>query len=1406
MHSASEEFERPPNPKYKANIFSTLTFWYAMKTFKIGRKRELEETDLTEPLEEHKSSVLGEKLARNWAKEVAARKKEKGKPSLSKVIIKTFRHDIVFYGIILFVMEICVRLLQPIFLGLFIRYFNASNIESTEEQYPPMYIMRVFFYFSKNQGRISIEEAFVFAICIMGCSFITIGTFHPYMMAALHVGMRVRVACCSLIYRKALRIRLTDLGGKTVGNTVNLMSNDVNRFDFSPPFLHYLWIAPLQAGLIAVFIYFEMGISAFYGMIAVAIIMPIQILLSLATINLRLKSADRTDNRVRHMNEIIQAIQVIKMYAWENAFALMISGLRKKELAILLLTSYIRGMTMSFVMFTSRLGIFLTVLSYVLLGHEVTAEKVFVIGGFYMIIRQNMTVYFPQGLNSVAETSVSIKRIESFLLTGEATVGDRCVLDPDFDTFEQKRKRGFYRPILKKLSSSTLDSVMISVPSRLSYNPRMSVRESDSVREALVSLTGLPLSEGAEAEVIIFRGIAKYGEDLCLDNINLGMKAGELVAIVGAVGAGKSCLLNLILGELKLFSGKIAVHGVVSYASQEPWLFAGSVRQNIVFGKEFNPDRYYQIVKVCALKRDFSLLPYGDRTIVGERGISLSGGQRARINLARAIYKDSDIYLLDDPLSAVDIQVGQQLFEECMVRFLKDKIVVLVTHQLQYLKRADKLVILSEGAIQIQGTYDEIKQSGVSFAVLLEEAATIAGPAEQDKEYEKVLRAISLTSAAFNSAIDIEGLKAGPRLTPEMRTLGKVSFTNYKEYFLAGGNCCVLIVMVIFFIGAQFLASAGDYFLSQWITLEELRAHFGHAEDANFWNQFSRDNCINIYTGFMVATVIVAITRSLFFFSICMRSSFRLHNRMFESIILAAMRFFHQNSSGRILNRFSKDLGQVDELLPIAFIDTTQLLLNLLGAIIVVCVVNVWFLIPVAVMLCLFYLLRRFYLKTSRSVKRLEGIARSPVFAHLNATLQGLATIRNNCAEKELVAEFDYLQDCHSSAWFMFLYTSRAFSLWLDWITAIFIGVVTFTCVIYSKSIYGSSVGLVITQAIGLTGLIQWGLRQSAELENQMTSVERVLEFTKVEHEPDLLSAPDKKPPPAWPKKGLIEFLDTTMRYSPYEPPVLKELNLTILPQQKVGIVGRTGAGKSSLIVTLFRLAYYEGEIYIDHLDISVLGLHDLRRKISIIPQEPVLFNGTLRYNLDPFTEYNDDKIMAALIAVEDKEAMTKGKEYLEKIMSEGGQNVSVGQRQMICLARAILRDNKILVMDEATANVDPQTDKLIQTTIRTKFAHCTVLTIAHRLHTVMDSDKIIVMDAGEAVEYDHPYILLQNPKGYFSELVRKTGSGTATHLRRIAKQNYEEKQKVSQILEKDEQERRESFVSATTNQSSDTL
>ncbi|XP_018045492.1 PREDICTED: probable multidrug resistance-associated protein lethal(2)03659 [Atta colombica] len=1165
--------EKVKNPRAGANIFSILTFSWILRIFWVGYRRDLEVTDLYTPLKEHTSGILGVKIAKAWEEECEAyqrrleqiaksgSQKKVKEPSLMRVLIRCFGLTTLLYGLFMAVMEILLRVMQPLLVGQMLLYFNTMDIDKS--------------------------YAYGCAVGVILCSALNVFVIHPYMMGILHMGMKVRVACCSLIYRKTLKMTRTALGETTIGQAVNLLSNDVNRFDVSIIFLHYLWLGPLETIIITYVMYhvLDVGVSSIIGVASLLMFIPLQAWLGKKSSELRLRTAIRTDERVRLTNEIISGIQAIKMYTWENPFSALIEKARK-------------------------------------------------------------------------------------------------------------------------------------------YN-----------------------HDGR-------------------DNM--------ICAIEHNVGTGKSSLLNVILKELRLQEGSIQVNGKIAYASQEPWLFAGSVRQNILFGRKMDQVRYDRVTKVCQLKKDFSLLPYGDKTIVGERGISLSGGQRARINLARAVYADADIFLMDDPLSAVDAHVGKHMFDECIDKYLRGKTRILVTHQLQYLRDVDRIIVLKDGTIQAEGTYDELGSMGVDFGRLLENQ-TKTDEKSSHPSSAPVSRSNSRTASisSLSSFMTNDTSKQEPDEVAETRTVGTVSGEVYTSYLRAGGNWCVIAIVTMLCILTQLAASGGDFFLAQWVNIEE---HYmnqtddGVVEDSK--SPLTRMQCIYIFSGLTVLTICITLIRSWAFFWTCMRASMRLHDRMFRSISRATMRFFNTNTSGRVLNRFSKDVGAVDEMLPTALIDCLQIGLALLGIIIVVAIANTWLLIPTTLVGIVFYYLRIFYLATSRSVKRLEGITRSPVFAHLSATLQGLPTIRAFGAEAILTKEFDNHQDLHSSAWYIFIASSRAFGFWLDVFCVLYIMLVTLSFLVldnYSRgSMDGGFVGLAITQSIGLTGMFQWGMRQSAELENQMTSVERILEYSKVDSEPSLESAPDKKPKSEWPQKGKIEFKNVFLRYAPLQPPVLRNLCFVVLPQEKIGIVGRTGAGKSSLIQALFRLADMDGLIEIDAIDTSQIGLHDLRCKISIIPQEPFLFSGSLRRNLDPFDLYPDEPLWRALEEVELKEI------GLEAHINEGGSNLSVGQRQLVCLARAIVRNNPILVLDEATANVDPRTDELIQTTIRKKFEKCTVLTIAHRLNTVMDSDRILVMDAGNAVEFDHPHMLLQKESGYLKSMVQETGTAMAEALAGVARNCYQ--------------------------------
>ncbi|KAJ8929217.1 hypothetical protein NQ314_018096 [Rhamnusium bicolor] len=1266
------------HPIERANILSHIFFCWLLPYFVKGFKRELNEDDMYETLEKDESKRLGDKLEAAWNYQVAHKKN----PSLWMALLKIFRREIILSAVFKMLIEI-LRLSQPLFIHRLLQFYEPNQTDMTK------------------------QDAYMYAGFIVFVGFVVVLCNHNYQLRVMHLGMKLRVAACSLIYRKALKLSKTALAETNIGQMVNLLSNDVGRFDFATQLVHNLWIAPIKTVITMYLIYAYVGPTGLIGAFFLLLFIPFQMYMGKKTSQYRLRTAIRTDERVRLMSEIITGIQVIKMYTWEKPFSKLVEMTRLKEMQQIRSTSIIRAITMSCNLVLNRAAIYLCILTYVITGNTVNASYAFTLTSFYGILRLTLTMFFPLAVTQIAETNVSIKRIRHFLLYDEIALNNEISTNINTELLNTSKYQNGVNGILP-----------------------LTQRQGISIRLKNVAV----------------KWIHSLPENN-LENINFAVNSKQLVAVVGTVGAGKTTLLHTILKELPPLEGSVDVEGTVSYASQEPWLFGGSIRQNIIFGQEFDAKK---------IRRS------------GARGVMLSGGQKARINLARSVYKDADIYLLDDPLSAVDTHVGKQLFDECICGYIKNKCVVLVTHQLQYLKNVLTIYLLESGKVQTSGSYSELKATEGKFSNLLADSGEEIEE-KSDRQFNHVK----------NKEKDGE-IQVAPTQEKEERGVGKISGGVYKSYLRSGGNWCKIILLIMAFVISQITASGTDYFISIWANVEQWRAadniatnNYNIGNDTNLITTeadpfniseatlesflhkiLTERNAIIIYSCLVLITITLTIVRSISFFRFCMRASTRLHNLMFNKIVYATMRFFNTNPPGRILNRFSKDIGAVDETL--------------------------------------------IFLATSRDVKRVEAVTRSPIYTHLTASLQGLTTIRAFGAQEILKQEFDNYQNKYTAAYFMFLGANRTFGFWLDFHCIIYIALVTVSILFVESEIFGGNVGLAITQSMNLTGMFQWGMIQWSELENQMTSVERIQEYIEIKPEADERV---KEPPKCWPKEGDIKFDNMCLRYSPDDPYVLKNLTFEILPNEKIGIVGRTGAGKSSLIAALFRLTDMDGTILIDNVNTKEIPLYSLRSKISIIPQEPVLFSGMLRKNLDPFDEYNDEdiKILAApsfsvsrshvkdyrsmftagttlwnaLDEVELKQAVVDLPAGLDSKISEGGSNFSVGQRQLLCLARAVIRNNKILVLDEATANVDSHTDGLIQTTIRRKFADCTVLTIAHRLHTIMDSDKVLVMDAGKAVEFDHPYKLLQNPNGVFYGLVKQTGRGMAENLTAIAHGNY---------------------------------
>uniref|UniRef100_A0A8C7WCX8 Cystic fibrosis transmembrane conductance regulator n=1 Tax=Oncorhynchus mykiss TaxID=8022 RepID=A0A8C7WCX8_ONCMY len=1241
--------------------------------FRIGYKRRLEEDDMYKVLPEDGSERLGEELQRHWDHEVQKAAKELRPPKLTKVLIKCYWKPYAVLGIFTLIEEV-IKVIQPVFLGKLIQYFENYDPDNMDALY----------------------EAFGYAAGVCLSTLILAITHHLYFFHVQRTGMKMRVAMCHMIYKKALCLSSAAMGKTTTGQIVNLLSNDVNKFDEVTIFLHFLWVGPLQAAAVLGLLWVEIGPSCLAGMAVLVILMPTQTMFGRLFSKFRSKTAALTDNRIRTMNEVVSGIRIIKMYAWEKPFSALVNDVRRKEISKIMSSSYLRGLNMASFFAASKIIVFITFTVYVLLGNTISASRVFVAVSLYSAVRLTVTLFFPSAIEKLSETRISVRRIK---------VQNTC------------------------------------------------------------SNLKCPLSHSVQSQ-----------DAPSLQNLSLTVKSEQLVAVIGPVGAGKSSLLSAILGELPHDKGVLKVKGQLTYASQQPWVFPGTIRSNILFGKALHPQKYEKVLRACALKRDMELLPDGDLTVIGDRGATLSGGQKARVNLARAVYQDADIYLLDDPLSAVDAEVGRHLFEQCICGILKNKPRILVTHQLQYLQAANQILVLKEGHMVARGTYSELQRSGVDFTSLLKrEEEGPQAPGVETECRSPCSRTLSQNSEVSHTS-SIRSVKDGteqlPTVVEESRSEGTIGVGLYVKYLKAGANILVLIGVVLL----QFLAQAAyilqDWWLAYWAGEQEKLNVNGTVtiqNGVNVTEQLNLDFYLGIYAGLTGATLIFGFARSLVMFNVLVKAAQSLHNRMFNSILRTPVRFFDVNPIGRVLNRFSKDIGQLDAALPWTFVDFIQIFLQIIGVVAVAASVIPWILIPLAPLIIVFLFLRRYFLQTSRDVKRLESTTRSPVFSHLSSSLQGLWTIRAFRAEERFQNTFDAYQDLHSESWFLFLVTSRWFAVRLDGMCAVFVTITAFGCLLLRDQVEAGSVGLALSYAVTLMGMFQWGVRQSAEVENMMTSVERVVEYTELESEAPWET--QMRPPPEWPSQGLITFDRVSFSYSSDGPVVLKDMKAMFRPKEKVGIVGRTGAGKSSLVSALFRLAEPEGRIYIDGVLTSEIGLHDLRQKMSIIPQDPVLFTGTMRKNLDPFSQHTDEDLWNALQEVQLKSVVEELPNKMETVLAESGSNFSVGQRQLVCLARAVLRKNRILIIDEATANVDPRTDELIQKTIRDKFRECTVLTIAHRLNTIIDSDRILVLDAGQIHAYDEPYTLLQNHDGIFFKMVQQTGRQEAVALLQSAKQ-----------------------------------
>ncbi|EAR97449.2 ABC transporter family protein (macronuclear) [Tetrahymena thermophila SB210] len=1025
------------------------------------------------------------------------------------------------------------------------------------------------------------------------------------------------------------------------------------------------------------------------------------------------------------------------MYAWEEAFVKFVQIIRENEISKILIIQIIYSFQQSFTSIVDMLACLISFLSIYYFGDPsvLTVPKMISVMDLFSYTKYELVTYISTGITGLLEFKVIIKRILAVLTIQEQSI--QQITD-------------------------------LSTKSQL---------------EPLILDKSLPRGK------ITMKDFSAYWnlQTPVLKNINLDIQNGDLVAIIGRIGSGKSSLLSCILQEIPYFKGSFSFNGRVAYVEQEPYIFSSSIKENIIFGSEYNEDLYKQVLEACGLKEDIKLFINQDMTQIGERGTNLSGGQKARISLARAIYSQSDIYLLDDPLSAVDSKVAKQIVEQAILKMLKGKTVLMVTHHLDFAQKADKVLIIKEGLIANQGNYDEIKANIEDIDSCLcsndEETST-----QSNEKIKQVLQESSRLQDEQNIQQELKNYQEKEQITDKIIQNNKiqniftkeqdedmtVNFKTYQKYFGYSS-----LKWLIFLVLALFISSDIVYVL--------------YTKTISNYTQ-NEDDLLEIlyYLGYLTLIFFVNYLSKYLLFTLIVNSSNKnIHQNMIKSLVRAAIQFFDGTPSGRILNKFSSDLGIIDQLITRTMISSLEILSRISVAIITILIINPYFLIVVFIQTILIWLFVSFSKTPLQQSKQLDLRHRSPIYTCFNQTIQGALPIRSFKKQKIFLENFSVLLHNSLKTALTFNFNQRAFSFYIHLATALFSNIGIYMIMLINKD--SSSLGQAIIFFISISDAMQFGLRMIIETDISMSSAQRAMNMIDIVQEPDLRCENDKifiqnkqdaiqsdnqNKNYIFPVKGDIEFQNVKMKYRKDLSYVLNGLSFKINAGEKVGFIGRTGAGKSSIIQAIYRLTEIEdkpdniaeqGFIKIDGYNLKELGIHTIRSGISIIPQMPFVFSGSIRRNLDPLDEYTDVEINQILKEINLSDKISKLKEGFFTDMSNTNDLFSSGEKQLICLGRAILRQSKVILLDEATANCDQQTDKLIQQKIRERFKNSNVITIAHRLNTIADYDKIFVIENGAVAEQGTPYDLLQQENSIFKEMALQTGQNNFKQIFQLA-------------------------------------
>ncbi|CUM64892.1 uncharacterized protein PRCAT00002510001 [Priceomyces carsonii] len=1230
-------------------------------------------------------------------------------------------------------------------------------------------------YNSSSESTNHSIAGYTIAVSMFLVSIVRFIASNRYYIVGFRADRSVEASLTSMVYEKGMKLSPEERKNKSTGDIVNNLAVDVSLVSLLPFNFNDVLSCPIRLVLALMALYKILGNATFAGVATTIVSVPLTMTLSSKIFGLYNLNMEYKDARTRLTSDILNSIKSIKLYSWEEPMLERLSEIRNdKEL----ITSKQIGIFNSFILFLWACVPYLIssacLIAYITLGGNILIPSVaFPALSLFDVVALPIQI-LPNAITSLFETKVSLDRLSEFFLTNELST----------DYVERSND-----------SLKLNDTSVIAKNATFLWSPKKEVFGRDEESD-----------------------IQSDFNNVALTDIDFSARKGELTCIVGRVGSGKSTLLRALLGEVPLVRSEgtiLKINGSVAYCPQTPWILNGSVKENILFGYKYDKEFYQLTVESCQLSSDFDMLPDGDRTIVGEKGISLSGGQKARVALARAVYARSDVYLLDDVLSAVDAHVGKNMIAQVLgpKGLLASKTIILATNSINVLHNAKEIVLLKSGAIIERGSFDEVMARDSELTNLLTEFSSATKniseqsiePSNSDEESENIdqepkpflptededlalvrvathhtLGASSVASLGHEyteEELGDDSIVKRTGLTVEQETKGKVRLGVYLEFFKACNYR-----YVIFFLICTAGQISGTIFCSYAIkTWSEKNAIAGENINPFFY--------LTLYVCICVCSSALVLIGSVVVWSFCViGSSSYFHDKMARSVMRSPMSFFDTTPIGRILNRFSGDINVIDKQLIWLFMAFLEYSFHAIGLLAVISYNLPIMLLVIFILFFVYNNVRLEFIPASRELKRLSSTRRSPIFSHLQESINGVEVIRAFGQEERFMHKNTYNIDMRNKVLNINCCCSRWLSIRLQTISSI----IVFSTALLSLASLGSKheigsamLGFVMLQSLSITSMLAYITRCWADIETKSISVERIVEYCNLKPEAKFVIE-DSRPKDSWPEAGALEFKNYSTRYRENLDPVLKNISLKIKSKEKIGVVGRTGAGKSSLTLAIFRLIEpIEGHIEIDHVNTSGLGLFDLRRHLNIIPQDSSTVEGTIRENLDPFRKYTDEQLWKVLELAhlkdhieqmktekknpkedakgpkklnDESEAEDEFDTGLNAKVFDNGSNLSSGQKQLLSLARALLNPSKVLILDEATAAVDVQTDKIVQAAIRSQFKDKTILTIAHRIDTIIDSDRILVLDKGTVKQFDSPANLLNDEDGIFYSLCKEGG------------------------------------------------